>query len=247
MSDTTVLFKTKECWSCEGEGREVRAMYRHNSIARMDSDFVRAGKTATKCGNCNGFGYLTKNHEAYKSKGMAERHQAKNCYMCGAHGEVHECHMWYDCAHCRGQGVELVWDNNGNTIPDNIDLFTGDAKEFFKDYFDNVRIIVVTGRKSQTWGENNIGRGLVSVTDYGSGFDLHSENPEAFIAKVREGLMKGYNQLIKITNSKTDRRVANVIAIDLSENGYSVIPSNDNGSYGSLPSSYEKVIHQPIS
>jgi DnaJ-class molecular chaperone len=115
MSNDTVLFDTKECDRCDGIGRYQGSMIRHHSTIRNDDDLVALGKEDISCSSCNGFGYLSKNHTAYKSEAMANRHKAKVCYMCNTHGVVQEHTVWYDCPSCRGQGVEEMQRISANT------------------------------------------------------------------------------------------------------------------------------------
>lgn len=240
-----VEFPTIDCWYCDGTGETVEEIKTHRSNLGNE-EVVLQDIAEHKCGHCRGFGYMTKNHTAYKSQAMADRHQAKLCFMCSGHGVVQSHQVKKECRRCRASGKTLVWSRDGNTIPEEIDLFLGSHTDFLDEYFSTVNFEVIGYRDSQTWGEHNLGRGIVSVTDYGAAWDICEDSPAVLAEMVRSDFQNKANvQLIKLVDRDT-RRIGDTIYIDVSRNGYSVFSSAEGGEQRVPWSTYKEIVDEPI-
>lgn len=204
----------------------------HEYQVRMD--LLDEVEVVDPCWKCHGFGVLKKGgYDGYKSQAMADKGIAKKtatrCNICFRKGSFKYVHVVRDCISCSGVGSKPGWTKGATHVPDEVDVFDYPSSEFWKGWFEEVEMVVITDGK-WTWADAHLGLGgLVSCTDYGSmARVLINEGEDAVIAKVREDRSNQSNQMVKAVNKET-KQIANLLAIRVTPQGYQLVPVIKDG------------------
>lgn len=263
-SGRLMLELTTDCDRCDGTGFETGAVNLFPCTTddvplteeavmsrglKVDESRLDEAEPATECYKCHGHGYVKMGgYDGFKTQATFERAmksgKVKKCNVCLTSGRTQYLPVLRECYTCKGKGKRPTWDASRPILPPEVERCDSATPEFMQGWLESITITVNRGRSGLTWGEAYLGlAGFGSCVDYGRSWQ---SDDDSIIDEVVERISSG-EQYIKFMDSRT-RIFAPALIIDVTPNGYSIIPANVPAMHGlgALPPTYFPTVFEEI-